>query len=102
MPYSLKLVLSCKWPSFFTSDGVCIFSGTKFSGDLVKMREGMWEKIAKRDHRPERVYRLSDSDLVIYGDATLTTKQGAAIETIFFARMLFDGDKLKFYEVAKR
>lgn len=91
-------------------DATCNFSGASHSSreGIIDMRRGMWVKIAKRDHHPERVYVNADaSECVVWGSADFTPKEGDAFRTTFFARLTFadpSADRLlmSHYEVVKR
>jgi hypothetical protein len=70
------------------------------------MREGMWEKVAKRSHKPSKIYSFGkDSyDVMLHGTVDYELKDGKRAEDIeWSARARFaaqDGSiKMEFYQV---
>ena len=44
----------------------------KGSEAILKLREGMWKAVAKRTHKPRKVYLgASDDEVMLYGQSTL-------------------------------
>jgi len=93
----------------FEPEGSCLTLGVPYTGEaeLLKMREGMWTLIERREHRPETIYRHDNQNYVIYGTAKYDLKNGSQSTVAFFARMIF-GDinvqdpKLIWYEGTRR
>lgn len=91
-------------------EAVCNFSGAEHRGRqaIIKMREAMWEHIARRDHHPERIFVGDDgTDVVVWGSADFTRKSGEVFRTTFFARLAFEDPdaaqlRMSSYEVVKR
>ena len=70
------------------------------------MRQGMWEKVAKRSHKPSKIYSFGkDSyDVMIHGTVDYELKDGKRAEDIeWAARARFAGEggslKMEFYQV---
>lgn len=113
-----------KYADFFTKDGVLIMASNKVEGrdsmfslpsstrsiltlfvDIIKMRHGMWEKVAKRSHKPAQLYAFGSgsNDIMLYGTVDYTLKDGRSTVVEWSARAHFiqdDGDlKMRFYQV---
>lgn len=70
------------------------------------MRHGMWEKVAKRSHKPLKIYSFGrDSyDVMLHGTVDYELKDGKRAEDIeWAARARFAGEggslKMEFYQV---
>ncbi|KAF2207435.1 hypothetical protein CERZMDRAFT_107761 [Cercospora zeae-maydis SCOH1-5] len=91
----------------FTPDGVLIMASNKVQGreSIIKMRHGMWEKVAKRSHRPAQLYAFGSGadDIMLYGTVDYTLKDGRGTTVDWSARAHFSqvGGELKmdFYQV---
>jgi len=73
--------------------------------EIVKMRHGMWEKVAKRSHKPTKLFSFGgDSDeVMLYGTVDYELKDGRRANVDWSARSHFtheDGQlKMDFYQV---
>ncbi|GIZ40085.1 hypothetical protein CKM354_000343900 [Cercospora kikuchii] len=91
----------------FTNDGVLIMASNKVQGrdSIIKMRHGMWEKVAKRSHKPAQLYAFGSGsdDIMLYGAVDYTLKDGRGTTVDWSARAHFSqvGGELKmdFYQV---
>ncbi|CAK1355341.1 hypothetical protein CB0940_00929 [Cercospora beticola] len=91
----------------FTNDGVLIMASNKVQGrdSIIKMRHGMWEKVAKRSHKPAQLYAFGSGsdDIMLYGTVDYTLKDGRGTTVDWSARAHFSqvGGELKmdFYQV---
>ena len=70
------------------------------------MRQGMWEKVAKRSHKPSKIYSFGkySYDVMIHGTVDYELKDGKRAEDIeWAARARFAGEggslKMEFYQV---
>lgn len=69
------------------------------------MRRGMWEKVAKRSHKPQQIYAFGSGsdDVMLFGtvDYTLKDGRGTTVEWSARAKFTLDGGNLKldFYQV---
>ncbi len=69
------------------------------------MRHGMWEKVAKRSHKPAQLYAFGSGsdDIMLYGTVDYTLKDGRGTTVDWSARAHFSqvGGELKmdFYQV---
>lgn len=70
------------------------------------MRHGMWEKVAKRSHKPSKIYSFGkdNHDVMLHGTVDYELKDGKHAEGIeWAARARFasgDGSlKMEFYQV---
>lgn len=70
------------------------------------MREGMWEKVAKRSHKPSKIYSFGKDnyDVMLHGTVDYELKDGKRAEDIEWAaraRFAAQGGSLKmeFYQV---
>jgi len=72
---------------------------------ILKMRKGMWEKVAKRSHKPEKIYSFGSSsdDVMINGTVDYELKDGKSTTVDWSARAHLkqeDGElKMDFYQV---
>lgn len=72
---------------------------------ILKMRTGMWEKVAKRSHKPAQIYAFEkgSDDVMLYGTVDYELKDGKKTAITWSARSHFveEGGKLKmdFYQV---
>ncbi|SMQ45661.1 unnamed protein product [Zymoseptoria tritici ST99CH_1A5] len=91
----------------FTSDGKLIMGLNEVNGrdGIIKMRHAMWEKVAKRSHKPAQLYSFGSGsdDIMLFGTVDYTLKDGKGTTVDWAARAHFvgDGDDLKmdFYQV---
>lgn len=100
-----------EYADFFTPDGTIIMASNRVQGreEIIKLRQGMWEKVAKRSHVPKQLFGLgkgpSDADeVMLYGTVDYTLKDGRATTVDWSARAHFvkqQGGELKmdFYQV---
>lgn len=70
------------------------------------MRHGMWEKVAKRSHKPSMIYTFGDqgNDVMLHGTVDYKLKDGKKAEGIeWAARARFGAEygslKMEFYQV---
>ena len=81
---------------------ICATDG---STEILKMRQGMWEKVAKRSHKPTKIFSFgSDSDeVMLHGTVDYELKDGRKTNVDWSARSHFtheDGQlKMDFYQV---
>jgi len=73
---------------------------------IIEMRRGMWEKVAKRSHKPSKIYSFGkdNHDVMLHGTVDYELKDGKRAEDVeWAARARFaagDGDlKMEFYQV---
>lgn len=73
--------------------------------DIFNMRKGMWEKVAKRSHKPTQIYAFGagSDDVMLHGTVDYELKDGRKTSTSWGARAHFaqeDGEpKMDFYQV---
>lgn len=73
--------------------------------EIVKMRVGMWEKVAKRSHKPIQIYAFGEGadDVMLHGTVDYVLKDEKKVSTSWGARAHFtkdeDGLKMNFYQV---
>lgn len=69
------------------------------------MRYGMWEKVAKRSHKPEQIYAFGggSNDVMLHGTVAYVLKDDKKTETVWAARAHFTNEdgglKMDFYKV---
>lgn len=69
------------------------------------MRKGMWEKVAKRSHKPVKIYSFGpeSQECMLYGTVDYELKDGKSVNVEWSARSHFakeDGElKMDFYQV---
>lgn len=70
------------------------------------MRHGMWEKVAKRSHKPSMIYPFGEGsqDVMLHGTVDYELKDGKRAEGIEWAARAKFGDengvlKMTFYQV---
>lgn len=69
------------------------------------MRHGMWEKVAKRSHKPAKIFTFGNgsNDVMLYGTVGYELKDGKSTTVDWSARAHFveEGGSLKmdFYQV---
>ncbi|KAK5165714.1 uncharacterized protein LTR77_008637 [Saxophila tyrrhenica] len=96
-----------KYAETFTSDARLIMGPNEAKGrdEIIKMRHGMWEKVAQRSHKPEQIYAFgSGSDeVMLNGTVAYVLKDDKKTETVWAAKAHFvklDGVlKMDFYQV---
>ncbi|KAK5136375.1 hypothetical protein LTR08_003501 [Meristemomyces frigidus] len=96
-----------KYSESFTKDAKLIMASNEVNGrdDILKLRKGMWEKVAKRSHHPEKIFSFgSDSDdVMLYGTVDYELKDGKKTNLDWSARARFAKEagelKMKFYQV---
>jgi hypothetical protein len=73
------------------------------SSEILNMRKGMWEKVAKRSHFPKKIYIFGPDDVMLFGSVDYTLKDGKSTSVEWAARSHFteeDGElKMNFYQV---
>ena len=73
--------------------------------DIAKSRPAMWEKVAKRLHKPVQIYAFSagSDDCMLHGSVDYVLKDGKSTLTSWGAKAHFakeDGElKMDFYQV---
>ncbi|KAF2101656.1 hypothetical protein NA57DRAFT_33894 [Rhizodiscina lignyota] len=88
----------------FTDDATFIMGGN-FNKEIIKMRKGMWEKVASRKHKAHKIYTFGpgSDEVMLYGDVEYGMKDGskAGKEWAARAKMVKEGGKVKmsFYQV---
>lgn len=100
-----------EYATFFTKDGVLIMGPNETSGRdglffalptktifsqhgltrepaIIQMRHGMWEKVAKRSHKPLQIYAFGagSDDVMLHGTVDYELKDGKSTSTIWAAR----------------
>ncbi len=69
------------------------------------MRKGMWEKIAKRSHKPEKIFSFGpgSNEVMLYGTVKYELKDRKKTEVEWSARARFVDEggalKMEFYQV---
>ena len=69
------------------------------------MRHGMWEKVAKRSHKPEQIYAFGSGsdDVMLHGTVAYVLKDDKKTEAVWGARahmVKVDGElKMDYYQV---
>jgi hypothetical protein len=73
---------------------------------IIEMRHGMWEKVAKRSHKPSMIYSFGKGgdDVMLHGTVDYELKDGKRAEGIeWAARARFGSEhgslKMEFYQV---
>ncbi|KAK4507650.1 hypothetical protein PRZ48_001385 [Zasmidium cellare] len=68
------------YADMFTKDGKITMGSNSAQGRdaIIKMRHGMWEKVAKRSHKPYQLYAFGSGsdDIMLYGDVGYMLKDG--------------------------
>ena len=78
---------------------------TDDSTEILKMRQGMWEKVAKRSHKPTKIFSFGNGseEVMLYGTVDYELKDGRKTNVDWSARSHFtheDGKlKMDFYQV---
>lgn len=95
--------------SFFfdSSSSFFFFFLSNHHTEIIKLRHGMWEKVAKRSHVPKQLFGLgkgSEQEVMLYGTVDYTLKDGRGTTVDWSARAHFvkkEGEELKmdFYQV---
>ncbi|KAK5726997.1 hypothetical protein LTR15_002888 [Elasticomyces elasticus] len=96
-----------KYASLFTKDARLIMASKGVSGrdEILEMRKGMWEKVAKRSHKPEKIFSFGagKDEVMLFGTVDYELKDGKKTTVEWSARAVFaeeDGDlKMSFYQV---
>jgi hypothetical protein len=80
-------------------DNAMIDGQTNKSTAIIKMRHAMWEKVAKRSHKPAQLYSFGagSNDIMLFGTVDYTLKDGKGTTVDWAARAHFvgEGDDLK-------
>ena len=69
------------------------------------MRHGMWEKVAKRSHKPAQIYAFGagSDDVMLHGSVDYELKDGKKTSTVWGARANFSKEdgvlKMERYQV---
>ncbi|KAF2159269.1 hypothetical protein M409DRAFT_60969 [Zasmidium cellare ATCC 36951] len=95
------------YADFFTKDGKLIMGSNTVEGRdaIIKMRHGMWEKVAKRSHKPKQLYAFGSGsdDIMLFGDVGYELKDGRSTTLEWAAHAHFtkaEGElKMDFYQV---
>ncbi|KAK1042474.1 hypothetical protein LTR74_018526 [Friedmanniomyces endolithicus] len=96
-----------KYAAFFTKSARLIMASNEANGrdEILGMRKGMWEKVAKRSHKPEKIFSFGpgSNEVMLYGTVKYELKDGKKTEVEWSARSRFvdeDGAlKMEFYQV---
>ncbi|KAK4552461.1 hypothetical protein LTR86_010304 [Recurvomyces mirabilis] len=96
-----------KYAELYTKNARLIMASNEANGrdEILKMRQGMWEKVAKRSHKPTKIFSFGgDSDeVMLYGTVDYELKDGRKTNVDWSARSHFrheDGQlKMDFYQV---
>lgn len=58
---------------------------------IIKLRHNMWEKVAKRSHKPYQLYAFGSGsdDIMLYGDVGYVLKDGRSTTIDWAARAHF-------------
>lgn len=71
--------------------------------EILKMRQGMWEKVAKRSHFPKKIYAFDADEVMLCGSVDYTLKDGKSTSVDWAAKAHFaqeDGQlKMDCYQV---
>lgn len=82
-----------QYADMFTSNARLIMGLNEVSGReaIIKMRHGMWEKVAKRDHKPAQIYSFGSgsNDVMLYGTVGYTLKDGKGTTVDWAAKAHF-------------
>ncbi|KAI0002833.1 hypothetical protein F4779DRAFT_622065 [Xylariaceae sp. FL0662B] len=71
-----------EWVSYFAPDAVFVVGDKSAEGteQIRQVRQGMWDKIGARKHKPEKIFPASfkpgEIEYMLYGSLDLTTKDG--------------------------
>ncbi|CAK4032326.1 Hypothetical predicted protein [Lecanosticta acicola] len=93
-----------KYADMFTKDATLIMASNGRKA-IIQMRHGMWEKVAKRSHKPKQLYSFgaSSDDIMLFGTVDYELKDGKGTTVEWAARAHFSkavGDiKMDFYQV---
>ncbi|EMD00606.1 hypothetical protein BAUCODRAFT_135403 [Baudoinia panamericana UAMH 10762] len=96
-----------KYAAGFTRDAKLIMASNEANGtqEILKMREGMWEKVAKRSHKPAQIYSFGpgSNDVMLLGTVDYELKDGRKTTVDWAARSQFAEEagqlKMSFYQV---
>ncbi|KAL9076665.1 MAG: hypothetical protein Q9157_003582 [Trypethelium eluteriae] len=96
-----------RYANHFTPDATVIMASNKFQGtsDILQMRKFMWERVATRLHRPEKIFPfgMSSDESMLYGTVDYVFKDGNEATTEWAAHAHFrkteQGLKMDFYQV---
>ncbi|KAF2486575.1 hypothetical protein BDY17DRAFT_291722 [Neohortaea acidophila] len=96
-----------KYAQLFTKDAKLIMGPAESNGraEILKFRHGMWEKVAKRSHRPLQVYAFGAGadDVMLHGDVDFVLKDDRKVSMSWGAKAHFakeDGElKMDVYQV---
>ncbi|KAF2764717.1 hypothetical protein EJ03DRAFT_331615 [Teratosphaeria nubilosa] len=91
----------------FTKNAKLIMVSNEANGRdaILQIRKGMWEKVARRSHKPVRIYAFGpeSDDTMLYGTVDYELKDGRKASVPWSARSHFtyeDGElKQDFYQV---
>ena len=73
--------------------------------EILKFRTGMWEKVAKRSHKPTQIYAFGagSDDVMLHGTVGYVLKDDKSTETTWAAKAHLtneDGElRMDFYQV---
>ncbi|KAK0260557.1 hypothetical protein LTS09_004854 [Friedmanniomyces endolithicus] len=96
-----------KYATFFTQNARLIMASNEANGrdEILSMRKGMWEKVAKRSHKPEKIFSFGpgSNEVMLYGTVDYELKDGKKTGVEWSARARFvdeDGAlKMELYQV---
>ncbi|KAK5125481.1 hypothetical protein LTR85_000591 [Meristemomyces frigidus] len=96
-----------KYAASFTKKAKLVMASNEANGrdEILKMRKGMWEKVAKRSHKPLKIYSFGPGadEVMLYGTVDYELKDGKKTTVEWSARSIFtqeDGElKMDFYQV---
>ncbi|KAL1585060.1 hypothetical protein WHR41_06186 [Cladosporium halotolerans] len=92
----------------FTGDATLIMASKVAKGrqGIIEMREGMWEKVAKRSHKPLMIYSFTKhgDDVMLHGTVDYDLKDGKKAKGVeWAARAKFGSEngslRMTFYQV---
>ncbi|KAK3068216.1 hypothetical protein LTR53_014403 [Teratosphaeriaceae sp. CCFEE 6253] len=96
-----------KYAASFTTDAKLIMASNAVQGraEILNMRRGMWEKVAKRSHKPEKIFAFGpgSDEVMLFGTVDYELKDGKKTTLDWSARAHLareEGElKMSFYQV---
>ncbi|TKA23839.1 hypothetical protein B0A50_06974 [Salinomyces thailandicus] len=96
-----------KYSEQFTKNAKLIMASNEANGrdEILKVRTGMWEKVAKRLHKPQKIFSFASGsdEVMLFGTVDYELRDGKKAHVDWSARSHFaqeDGElKMDFYQV---
>ncbi|KAK5110998.1 hypothetical protein LTR62_005373 [Meristemomyces frigidus] len=98
-----------KYADMFTQHARLIMISNEANGrdEIFKMRQGMWEKVAKRSHKPKKIFAFGSGpgaeEYMLYGTVDYELKDGRKANVDWAARAYFSREgkevRMDFYQV---